>query len=294
MARFDARAALPEGKPGPWATWSRSATTPATCCCTRSGIGIEDLRFTFEGHPGFAVFPTFPIRWGSAGVRIGPEPDPLLPEPLTIDAERMLEQLRPLLLTGTVGVRTRLVAVNPRRQGQCLPSRSRARCSMPDGQVCVRMISGSMRRRVEKLGDIEPSKAAGRATRSSSRCPPARPTSRCPRRSGPTRRWSIGCRATTTRWTSHPEAARFGGFEAPILHGLCTLGHARRCSWVRPAAGDPARFVRLKLRFASPVYPGDRLDVVGWHEGSGKVIFNARVGEKGRGLQCVLRVQGPR
>ena len=26
-----------------------------------------ELAFVYEGHPGFAVFPTFPIRWGGAG-----------------------------------------------------------------------------------------------------------------------------------------------------------------------------------------------------------------------------------
>jgi len=33
----------------------------------------------------------------------------------------------------------------------------------------------------------------------------------------------------------------------------------------------------LKLRFSSPVYPGDTLRLVGWHDGPGRLIFEGRV-----------------
>ena len=43
--------------------------------------------------------------------------------------------------------------------------------------------------------------------------------------------------------------------------------------------GDPARFRRIKVRFASPVYPGDTLRVLAWRDGPGRVVFTARVGD---------------
>jgi acyl dehydratase len=44
--------------------------------------------------------------------------------------------------------------------------------------------------------------------------------------------------------------------------------------------GDPARFRKIKVRFSSPVLPGDDLKVLAWHDGPGRVIFEARVGDR--------------
>ena len=44
--------------------------------------------------------------------------------------------------------------------------------------------------------------------------------------------------------------------------------------------GDAARFASLRLRFSSPVYPGDRLRLLVWHDGPGRVIFEGLVNER--------------
>ena len=54
------------------------------------------------------------------------------------------------------------------------------------------------------------------------------------------------------------------GFPAPILHGLCTLGHGSRSVLMGMGGNDPSRFHALKLRFASPVIPGDTLVTNMW------------------------------
>ena len=46
------------------------------------------------------------------------------------------------------------------------------------------------------------------------------------------------------------------------------------------ADGDAARFGALKLRFSSPVIPGDVLAIQAWHDGPGRVVFEARVDER--------------
>jgi acyl dehydratase len=77
-----------------------------------------------------------------------------------------------------------------------------------------------------------------------------------------------------------PEAARFGGFDAPILHGLCTYGHCAQMLVGALCDGDAARLAALKLRFASPVFPGDTLRLRAWHDGPGRVLFEGRVGDR--------------
>jgi acyl-CoA dehydrogenase len=44
--------------------------------------------------------------------------------------------------------------------------------------------------------------------------------------------------------------------------------------------GDPARFGGLRLRFASPVFPGDTLRLLAWHDGPGRVRVEGRVGDR--------------
>ena len=64
-----------------------------------------------------------------------------------------------------------------------------------------------------------------------------------------------------------PDAARFGGFDAPILHGLCTFGHCAQLLLDALADGDPARFRKIKVRFSAPVSLDEDLEVRAWRDG---------------------------
>jgi len=69
-----------------------------------------------------------------------------------------------------------------------------------------------------------------------------------------------------------PAAAKRGGFERPILHGLCTYGIATRSLVNGPLDGDVNRLKEFKARFSSSVYPGDRLTTEGWKTDSGYIV----------------------
>jgi len=73
-----------------------------------------------------------------------------------------------------------------------------------------------------------------------------------------------------------PEFARRGGFDRPILHGLCTYGYATRAILHGLCGGDVTRFKEFKARFTGAVYPGETLTTEGWRESEGRYIIRAR------------------
>ncbi|MGE5566125.1 MAG: MaoC/PaaZ C-terminal domain-containing protein [Parcubacteria group bacterium] len=77
-----------------------------------------------------------------------------------------------------------------------------------------------------------------------------------------------------------PEVARQAGFGAPILHGLASYGVAGRAVLRALTGGDPGRLRRYDVRFSSPVFPGETLEVALWREGPGRGALAARVVER--------------
>jgi acyl dehydratase len=73
-----------------------------------------------------------------------------------------------------------------------------------------------------------------------------------------------------------PDAARAAGFEAPLLHGLCTYGICCRAVLQAFCGFDSERIRSHSVRFSAPVFPGDLIAVKLWND-DGDVSFEADV-----------------
>jgi peroxisomal enoyl-CoA hydratase 2 len=279
MAKYNAVAALPNGEPGAFGAPVKIRYDRRDVLLYSVGIGIRDLRYVFEGHPQFSVFPTFPIRWGGAGAPLDTSLIPGSPGPLNIDAERYLEMVKPLPSEGEVTVESRVIAAHPRGKGNgFVEFESVVKDSA--GQVCVRMVNGSFRRGVSALGDIEAFEGSGRSFSEKIAVPDRAPDKTLEVFIPDNQAHIYRLSGDYNPLHIDPAAAKFGGFDAPILHGLCTFGHSAQLLLSAWGDGDPSRFSKIKVRFSSPVFLNDTIEIRSWEAAKGRVLFEARVKDK--------------
>lgn len=76
-----------------------------------------------------------------------------------------------------------------------------------------------------------------------------------------------------------PAFAKAAGFPRPILHGLCTYGHAVRAVVAGACGYDADSVAHIEARFTAPVFPGETIQTEIWKDGK-TLSFRARVKER--------------
>ena len=77
-----------------------------------------------------------------------------------------------------------------------------------------------------------------------------------------------------------PNFAAMGGFDKPILHGLCTFGIACKAVVDQELGGDVTKVARYQVRFSGHVFPGETIVTSIWRE-NGKLLLQATTKERG-------------
>lgn len=76
-----------------------------------------------------------------------------------------------------------------------------------------------------------------------------------------------------------PEFAKLGGFDRPILHGLCSYGIVCKAVVDTALSGDTSRVGRYQARFSGVVFPGETIVTSMWQEGE-RIVIEARTKER--------------
>lgn len=76
-----------------------------------------------------------------------------------------------------------------------------------------------------------------------------------------------------------PAAAARAGFDRPLLHGRCTLGHALHAIMAGCCDYDGHAIKSIGVRFAAPFFPGETLQVSCWRDWK-KIHFSAESVER--------------
>jgi acyl dehydratase len=77
-----------------------------------------------------------------------------------------------------------------------------------------------------------------------------------------------------------PEFAKLGGFDTPILHGLCSYGVVCKAVVDTVLDGAVDRVAAYEARFTGVVYPGETIVTSMWRE-NGKIVLAAKTAERG-------------
>ena len=77
-----------------------------------------------------------------------------------------------------------------------------------------------------------------------------------------------------------PAFAKMGGFDRPILHGLCSYGIVCKAVVDRVLGGDVAKVARYQARFAGVFFPGETMVTSVWREGK-QLLLASKSKERG-------------
>jgi acyl dehydratase len=77
-----------------------------------------------------------------------------------------------------------------------------------------------------------------------------------------------------------PNMAKLGGFDTPILHGLCSYGIVCKAAVDNALGGDVTKVGSYAARFAGVVFPGETIVTSMWRDGD-KILLNATTKERG-------------
>lgn len=272
--------------------------------CGQAGPeSYNDLRFVYEQEPGFTAFPTFPVSLamkghtfdidspassdvylGKAKATQGPfkAPEPGAPRmkikgvKVGVDYERYIEKVKDIPVEGArLFMRSRLYGVTSKPRGAVIETEEEL--FGEDGTVYYRFIGAGF-----QIGG-HGFKNAGKTNAVDITPPERKPDHVDELQISNTAHLVYRLCGDYNPLHVDPKfpGVKAGGFPEPILMGLCTLGHVTRSLLRCCASGDPGRFRALKLRFASPVLPGQTLITEMWNERN-KVIFVAKVKETGK------------
>ncbi len=252
-------------------------STDALVYAVGVGAGTDELAYTTENTSGVdqQVLPTFPvvIGFGSGGGamrQIGTFNMAML-----VHGQQSVDLHRPIPVEGSVRLQSTITGIFDKGSGALVVSETDA-TDLASGQPLYTTTSSAFIRGEGGFG-------GDRGPSGPRNVPPDRdPDHVVDYRTLPEQALIYRLSGDRNPLHSDPSFAAMGGFDRPILHGLCSYGFTGRALLHSLCGGESARFRSIEGRFSSPVFPGDSLRVRVWRTGDGEAVFTtSRTGHGG-------------
>jgi acyl dehydratase len=228
------------------------------------GVGATELPFIYEGQlktlPSFAVIPAFPALAGmSAAVEVN-----LV---MILHGEQGFRIQKEIPTSGELTTKAKITGVYDKGKGALVTIDSTT--ADASGETVFTNTSGIFVRGAGGFGGERGPEAGNKAPE------------RAPNKSVEMKTLDIQAaiyRLSGDRNPLHidPNFAKMAGYDRPILHGLCSFGHAARAVLQEYCDNDTSKFVGFGCRFSGVVYPGDTITTDMWDDGSGKILVQSR------------------
>lgn len=236
------------------------------------GAGVNELAFTTENTAGVEqqAFPTYPVVLGYGG------PSPMrnigtFNPAMLVHGQQAVTLHRPIPVEGTATVVSKLVALYDKGKAAVAVTESHA--TLGGEALYTTTSSAFIRGEGGWGGDRGPSGAVN--------VPPDRaPDHEVTFQTSPDQALVYRLSGDRNPLHSDPAFAAAGGFDRPILHGLCSYGFTGRALLHTLCGSDPARFHHVEARFASPVLPGEALTIRMWATSDTEAVFTTSVGDR--------------
>jgi acyl dehydratase len=230
------------------------------------GAGTEELAFTTENTNGVEqqVLPTFAVIVGIGGAAmasIGSFNFAML-----VHGEQGIELHRPIPVEGRIKVTSRVAGIYDKGSAAVVAMEADAVDASTGEPMFTTSMSAFIRGEGGWGGDRGPSGPRN--------VPPEREPDQVTTYTT-SKDQALVYRLSGDRNPLHsdPSFAAIGGFDRPILHGLCTYGFTGRALLHALCGSEPARFRAMSGRFSKPVYPGDELTVKMWNTADGEAVY---------------------
>jgi acyl dehydratase len=233
------------------------------------GCGSDALQFVYEQDlkvlPTFAVVPAFPALFamGSA-MQVNPM--------MVLHGEQRIELHGPIPTSGKLTTTPTVKAIYDKGKGALVVTETETVDSK--GKLLFKNVFGAFARGEGGFG-------GDRGPSGPRNVPPERKPDRVVEmKTLPQQALLYRLSGDMNPLHADPGFAKMGGFDTPILHGLCTFGHVGRAVLQSYCDNDPGRLKDFEVRFAGVVYPGETIVTEMWEEKPGRIIVQARTKER--------------
>lgn len=220
------------------------------------GAGLDELQFATEKNQ--QVLPTFAVIIGGGGAPIGAAGQ--FNPAMLVHGEQGIELLRPIPPEGKVTSRGRIEGVWDKGSGAVIETSSES-VDEDTGEVLLRTTSSMFIRGAGGFG-------GERGPSAEKFDPTSEPDHKVVYQTRDDQALTYRLSGDRNPLHSDPEFAKLGGFDKPILHGLCSYGFTGRALLHTLCGSDPSKFRSMKARFSRPVIPGDTLTISIWVDGN--------------------------
>lgn len=254
------------------------------------GAGQEELEYVYE--KGLKAIPTFGVI--PCAATFGTEPyseQPVMPTSKikgmkkegTLHMDHKLTLFRPIPVEGSLVIDKVITGVYDRGEGKGAKIQVEITATDENGEKVFTNTMGYLNRWAGGFGGQKPPASTVQIP---ARTPDLAAEDRYPDNT------PLLYRLTGDTFPLHvdPAFAQKSGFERPIVHGLCSLGHACRLLTRALFPGQPERLISIENQFRSVAMPGDAFTLQVWKEEEGRAIFrmvNSRDGKAILDYGCV-------